>query len=272
MVKPPLIIATLVIGEDYRTNLRQCLDSKEQYAKAHGYTYLQGDEKFWDRTRPISWSKCLFFLQILERLPEGALLWASDADVYISNLSIDFHDHVISLLPQDKDVLLSFDSCGHINGGNIVYRNTPWTRDWIKKIHSKSNDPAVQNHIWWETGAMDTDIKTNAETRKKVEVSLHAAKRFNAYCMGFTEKEHYRITARDQLSPFTPTLESTLDTLLNQNYPQSLLWTPGDFLIHFAGIYDSQQMATLIERMKKGEIPRLNMYNPREELSQDSYR
>lgn len=218
MSAPPLVIATLVIGEDYRTNLQQCLESKRNYAERHKYMYLQGDEKFWDRTRPISWSKCLFFLQILERLPEGALVWASDADVYITNPSLDFHTHVASLLPADKDVLLSFDSCGHINGGNILYRNTQWTRDWIRAIHSKSNDPAVQNHIWWETGAMDTDFKTNPETRKKVEINVFAAKRFNAYCMGFTNKLHYINTAMDQLSPFTPTLEGTLVKLLRQEF------------------------------------------------------
>ena len=76
-----LTILTLALGKDYCRNLEKALKSKVDYAKAHGYTYIQGDETFWDRDRPISWSKVPFLLHHLEKLPENALVWLSDADV-----------------------------------------------------------------------------------------------------------------------------------------------------------------------------------------------
>ena len=40
------------------------------------------------------------------------------------------------------------------------------------------------------------------------------------------------------------------------------LWTPGDFLVHFAGVYKAQRMSQLIDSIEMGNIPRLDMYNP----------
>lgn len=268
MTRPPLVIATLVIGEDYRENLKACLDSKREYAARHGYMYLQGDEKFWDRTRPIPWSKMAFFRQILQSLPEGAYLWTSDADVYITNPTLDFYEHVVPLLPPNKHILMTFDACGHINSGNMLYRNTQWTRDWLARIDAMSADPQILNHIWWENGAMDRDIKANRDSQENIEISLRAAKRFNAYCMGFLEKNHYVHVATQELSPFTPDLLQKLKELFTEHtYPEATMWRPGDFLIHFAGIYNSEKMAGLIQRIQKGETPRLDMYDPTKVLS-----
>lgn len=40
------------------------------------------------------------------------------------------------------------------------------------------------------------------------------------------------------------------------------LWEPGDFLVHFAGVYKPNKMLTLIEDIQSGKVPRLDMYNP----------
>jgi hypothetical protein len=37
------------------------------------------------------------------------------------------------------------------------------------------------------------------------------------------------------------------------------LWEHGDFLVHFAGVYDPKQMAALIEEIGRGGVPRLSM-------------
>ena len=37
------------------------------------------------------------------------------------------------------------------------------------------------------------------------------------------------------------------------------LWEHGDFLVHFAGIYNPKEIANLIARIRKGETPRLEM-------------
>ena len=58
-----MYILTLAIGKDYCRGVAKGLQSKRDYAKKHGYTYIQGDEAYWDRERPISWSKVPFLLE-----------------------------------------------------------------------------------------------------------------------------------------------------------------------------------------------------------------
>ena len=35
------------------------------------------------------------------------------------------------------------------------------------------------------------------------------------------------------------------------------LWTPGDFLVHFAGVYKAERMSELIDEIDSGKTPRL---------------
>jgi hypothetical protein len=84
MAEAKPIITTLVIGADYKKGLQTCLASKRAYAAKHGYSYIEGGEQFWDRKKPIAWSKIPFLLDVCRTAPEGALIWQSDADVLIT--------------------------------------------------------------------------------------------------------------------------------------------------------------------------------------------
>ena len=218
-----LTILTLALGKDYCRNLEKALKSKVDYAKAHGYTYIQGDETFWDRDRPISWSKVPFLLHHLEKLPENALVWLSDADVYITNKSIKFEDHVLSIFKDNKQMLMTFDACGHVNAGNIVMRNTAWIRNFWRRVYQQTD---VIYHIWWENAGIDKLMNSDTEVKEAIQVT-NEHKRFNAYLMGFDEEPK---------------------------------WEHGDLLVHFAGVYDSGKMKDLMDRIDNGETPRLSMY------------
>jgi hypothetical protein len=61
-----MLILTLAIGADYCRSLKKALDSKSLYAEKHGYTYIQGGEEYWDRHRPVAWSKIPFLLKYLQ--------------------------------------------------------------------------------------------------------------------------------------------------------------------------------------------------------------
>lgn len=218
-----MYILTLAIGNDYRKCLAKGLQSKQVYADTHGYTYIQGDETHWDRTRPISWSKVSFLLSWLEKLPDGEILWLSDADVLITNPTLAFESHVLSLLPSDKDMLMTLDSCGHVNAGNIVMRNSEWLRDFWKRVYEQTD---VIYHIWWENAGICKLMDQNESDRAKIAVTKEH-KRFNAYLMGL---------------------------------PEEPLWEPGDLLVHFAGIYTPETMRDLIEEIGAGKIPRRSMF------------
>lgn len=216
-------ILTLAIGKDYCKALEKALQSKRTYAEKHSYTFVLGNEEFWDRSRPIAWSKVPFLLHWLNKLPEGELVWLSDADVYITNMERKIEEQMVPLLPAEKDLLMSFDACGHINSGNILMRNTAWTRDYWKRVFEQED---CIYHIWWENAAMIKLMEANESDRAKIEVSPKH-KMFNAYLMGF---------------------------------PDQPLWEPGDFLVHFAGVYDPKKMESLIEAIQTGEVPRLSMF------------
>lgn len=220
-----MILTTLVIGADYTKSLQTCIQSKRDYAAAHGYTFIQGGETYWDRTKPIAWSKIPFLLDVCKQVPEGSLIWQSDADVLITNPDLKLEDHIVPLLPHDKDMLLTLDACGHINSGNILFRNTAWARDFWKRVGTLKQ---FTYHLWWENAAIIELFKTDPEVRAKLHVTRnHRA--FNAYLRGI---------------------------------PDEPLWEPGDFLVHFAGIYDLVKMEELVKmcmECQPGTAPRIQM-------------
>ena len=213
-------ILTLAIGADYRKSLRKALDSKRLYAEKHGYTYLQGGEEHWDRHRPIAWSKVGFLLTILNKLPDGSLLWLSDADVLITNPNLKIEDHILPLLPENKDLLFIYDACHHLNSGNVLMRNSKWLRDYWTRVNLRTD---CTYHIWWENMAMIKELEQNSGDQEKIQITKEH-KKFNAYLMG------------------------------NDGEP---LWEPNDFLVHFAGVYNPGKMETFIEDILNGKTPRI---------------
>jgi len=215
-----MIILTLAIGVDYRKSLKKALDSKRIYANKHGYKYIEANEESWDRTRPVAWSKVDLVLTHLNKLPDGELVWLSDADVLITNMDLKVEDHVLPLLPEDKDLLFIYDACHHLNSGNVLMRNSPWLRDFWTRVNNRTE---FTYHIWWENMAMIKIMEENKKDQNKIQVT-NKHKLFNAYIMGL---------------------------------PNEPLWEQGDFLVHFAGIYDSDKMSRFIEEIELGKTPRI---------------
>jgi hypothetical protein len=215
-------ILTLAIGEDFRKSLGPALSSKRDYAAKHGYTYIEGGEEFWDRERPIPWSKVAFVLHVLKGLPDGELIFLSDADVLITNPDLRLEEQVVPLLPAKKDLLMTIDACGHINSGNMLMRNSPWLRDWWRRVGEQDD---LLYHIWWENAAMIRLLEKVPGDLAHTEITGEHL-RFNAYLRGL---------------------------------PGQPLWIPGCFLVHFAGVYRLGEMERLQGDILSGAIPRLPM-------------
>lgn len=213
-------ILTLAIGVDYRKSLKKALESKRLYAEKHGYTYIEGGEEFWDRHRPVAWSKVGFLLWHLKKLPVGSLIWLSDADVLITNPNLKIEDHVLPLLPENKDLLFIHDACHHLNSGNLLMRNSKWLWSFWEAVNDRSD---CIYHIWWENMAMIKELEENKLTQEKIQITREH-KKFNAYLMG------------------------------KEGEP---LWEPNDFLVHFAGVYNPGKIESLIEDILSGKIPRI---------------
>jgi hypothetical protein len=216
-------LLTLAIGEDFRKTLSKALDSKKKYCERNGYECIIGGEQFWDRERPIPWSKIPFLLNVLGKSNEGELVFMSDADVYMTNMDLKLETHVAPLLPDGKDLLMTIDSCGHINDGNILIRNTEWSRNFWKRVYEQTE---LMYHPWWENAAVIKLLELNPSDLAKTEIT-NKCRIFNAYIQGL---------------------------------PNMPLWMPGDLLVHFAGIYDAKRMNKYIEDIDAGKTPRKEIF------------
>lgn len=218
---PRIAILTLAIGADYKRDLTACLESKREYAARHGYTYFEGSEEFWDRHRPIAWSKIPFWLHVLKTYKDKFdYLWISDADVLITNPSLKLEDHVIPCMPTSADIMWNFDACHHLNSGNMIFRPTQYLEDFLNRVWNYTEDIY---HIWYENYAM---IKCSISEDEKI-FALKSHEIFNAYIGGHKGER---------------------------------LWTPGDFLVHFAGVYDGKRIKDLVNDIRDGKIPRINWF------------
>lgn len=221
----PITIVTLAIGHDFRKGMEPCLEAKRDYALKHSYTYIEGHEEHWDRSRPIAWSKVPLILGLLSKAPEGAIFWLSDADVLITNPALRLEEHILPHFPAEKDMLFCIDACGHLNSGNLFMRNSPWLRDYWQRVGQQTD---LIYHIWWENAAMIKLLELNPSDLAHVEITSDHT-RMNSYLQGL---------------------------------PGQALWMPGHFLVHFAGIYDISKMNRLVNLIRAGKIPRLSMTDP----------
>lgn len=219
--KPRIAVLTLAIGADYRRDLSACLESKRAYAARHGYEFIFAGEEYWDRDRPIAWSKVPFWLDVLRRRgQEFDYFFISDADVLMTNLDRSLDTLIVSM--GDKDLMLTRDACKNINSGNMLVRSrSAWTIDYFERVWAKTDD---LYHIWWENKAMLDILAASQADLARVRI-LEDHKAMNAYLQG---------------APGEP------------------LWTPGDLLVHFAGVYDTGTIRKLVEAIKRGEVPRLS--------------
>lgn len=220
--KPRILVLTLAIGADYRRGLAKALDSKRAYCERHGYTYLEAQEEWWNRDRPLAWSKVPLWQEKAGETDKWDYIWISDADVWITNPELRLEDHVLPLLPPGKDLLLTYDSCQHVNSGNMIVRPGAWAVDFFKRVWEQTE---YTYHIWFENAAIIKLMGNSPSDMEHIECTMEAW-RFNAYLRG---------------------------------HRGTRLWQPGDFLVHFAGVYDAGHMSSLIDSMERGEIPRLAM-------------
>ena len=119
---------------------------------------------------------------------------------------------------------MTIDSCGHINDGNILIRNSAWTRDFWSRVYKQTD---LLYHPWWENAAVIKLLELNSSDFAKTEIT-NKCRLFNAYIQGL---------------------------------PNAPLWEPGDFLVHFAGIYDVNKMNKFILDIDAGKIPRRGMFD-----------
>lgn len=221
-----IAIITFVVGNDYKKAMSIGIQSKIEYAKKHGYDFHYGGEDVWDRSRPIPWSKLKYIEKFLDCGYD--YLFVSDADVLITNSDVKLE----SFLPlmEGKDLLWTYDICDHFNSGNMLIKSSNESSLWVKSYFEDVwKCEELIHHIWWENAGMIKVFQTNSDHQSHMK-TLNESWLINAYV--FTAEGKTEDSSRR-------------------------LWKKGDFLIHFAGVYQPWKIHALMKYVQscldKGE-------------------
>ena len=204
-MSPSIAILTFAVGADYKRAMEPGMASKRAYAARYGYAFHEGGEDVWDRRRPIAWSKIRFIQKYLDAY--DYVFW-TDGDVILTNPDIRLEDLFGMLMPDGKDMVWCRDACGNLNNGNVFFRGrSAWVRDFLDRCYAQTD---LIHHIWWDNAAFIRVFEANASDRDRI-VTVEDPALFNAYLFGRTNRAD--------------------DTSCR-------LYRPGDWLVHFAGVYD----------------------------------
>jgi hypothetical protein len=199
-----IAVLTFAVGGDYKRAMEPGMASKRAYCARHGYTFLEGGEDVWDRKKPIPWSKINFILKYLD---DYDILFWTDGDVILTNPDKRLEDFLVPLMTEGKDMVWCRDACGNLNNGNVLFRGkSAWCRDFLQRCYAQTQ---FLYHIWWDNAAFCYLYETVPADRDRI-VTVEDPALFNAYLFD---------------------RENAAESAVR-------LYEPGDFLVHFAGVYD----------------------------------
>lgn len=126
------------------------------YCEANNYSYLITDE--FDRSRAASWGKIDL---ARKHLQDFDYLWTFDSDLMIMNQNIKLE----SIIDHDHDVFFTcyYHDINHLNTGSIIYRNTPWTQNFLKEIWEDQEFVAARPNCFFEQSGIVKWYKNHPE-------------------------------------------------------------------------------------------------------------
>jgi hypothetical protein len=206
-----ICLLTLVIGDQYYDSVKLGIESKKKYCESNGYDFILGDNKIYDKKRPIAWSKIKMIQKYINNYD---YIFCSDADVIIMNSNHKLETFINKYLGQNKKLLVTRDFM-NINTGNIILKNCSEIISLLDNIY---NQTQFLNHNWWEQMAF-IDLYNKSKLIRDFTFVLNETHLINAYIIEFP----------------------------NHPLPESNKYRTGDFLIHLAGIDNFKDLKNLME-------------------------
>ena len=171
--------------------------NKVVYAEKHGYLHTAKTDNFYG-SNP-GFDKIWFLNDMLEQNQNLEWIWWTGCDTLITNMTIKIEDRI-----DDNYHLIAAGDCNaDINADSFIIRNSPFGREYIKKI--MSFEPEYRNHGWRENQVM-----INLYHEHKDKIKILPQRELNAY--------------ECSIHPSQP----TTDKLGNDGD-----WKYGDLLIHW---------------------------------------
>jgi hypothetical protein len=181
--------------------------NRQEYAERHGYA-LQLSRVSEDMTRPTSWGRIRFIRRMLYQYE---WVFYMDADVLVTNMSVALE----SFLDRKYDIIMCLDFGGNVQAGNILARDTRWTRSFLDEVYSYTQFILDE---WVEQRAIIEYLNKHPDWKEHIKVLPQRA--FNS----FPVERFYNVS--------------------------QAAWHPGDFLVHFAGGADLQvEVPTYLSRV-----------------------
>lgn len=185
-----IAVVTMAIGDNYQGLVASGIENNRHYCEKHGYDFIYLTDNL-DPSRPIAWNKILILQETLKNNEYKWVFWI-DADAIFMNFGISIEE----LIDDHFDLLVGSDLVG-CNTGNFLLKNTPWTKDFLKRVYSHEE---FIYHRYWEQAAVMQELKTNEDVRK-----------------------HTKIFAPRIINSYPYSLHGSQE-----------VYRPGDFIIHFA--------------------------------------
>lgn len=175
-------------------SLDTLIANRREYTDRHNYA-LDVSLISEDSTRPTSWGRLRYLRRVLYHYE---WVFYMDADVLITNMSAPLE----SFMDPAYDIIVCWDVGNtNIQAGNILARNTSWTRAYLDEVYSYTE---FTTHVWVEQQAMIE--YTNRHSDWKTHIKVLPQRAFNSF---------------------------PAERFANHD---STYWRPGDFVVHFAGV------------------------------------
>jgi galactosyl transferase GMA12/MNN10 family len=224
-----IALISLCVGDDqYVATFGPCIDSVKEYCETHGYSHFLYSASAAPE-RPVSWSRIPILINLMKENPACDWFFWVDADALITNPRFRMELLTEHMIAQGRLVMYSIDGMNNLNDGVALYRNDPRTIEFLEYLWSCEK---YIHHPWWVNAAV---MAAQAEKREFFEtfvLKINNSNIFNSYVRG--------------RSP----------------------WKIGDFIVHFAGMRQSEREALIpaFRKFSRDILPFLPAANPLTQL------
>lgn len=192
--------------------------NKVPYCQKHGY-------KLFAKTKNFSEGKHAFFdkmrycLEILENNTDIEWIWWLDCDAIITN----YNTKIETFCDSNFICAISID-CNSMNNGSFFMKNCELSKEFLRE--SLSYEDVAVHHQIVDNSAWNMAFDNNP--KYKDHFKIHRQRDFNSY--NYFWRSHDMVDGLGELGH----------------------WQPGDFVIHYAGIWPNERrMPLIIEAMDK---------------------
>ncbi|ORX92722.1 hypothetical protein K493DRAFT_303137 [Basidiobolus meristosporus CBS 931.73] len=208
-LKPSEIALVMAYDSKESYYLPRSRDNKEEYAKYHGYRFLQ--DGVYDKSRGAAWGKILSLRKFMKMYPSIKWFWWIDVDTVLMDYSVPLEDRVLANLTKpenaNKDLIIAYDING-FNAGSFFIRNTEWSLEFLRLIY----EPKYKTRFGYaEQGTMQHLFETRPDVA-----------------------EHFYFVPQNLINAFP-------DNGSYRDEDEVYSYREGNLLIHFAGCWVNGQ-------------------------------